>query len=265
MKKLLGLLSALLISSLLLCACGTEVPELSEEENTLVAEYAASLLLKYDANYNGLYASEEEIAAADELAQKEAERKRATEEKKAILEGYKNQNGTQTSGEDENTDVSGNAAGTDQTEIPAIELAENVDFVSFLGMDGFTVSYEGYVISDTYPISPDENTFLTTQTTDGNKLVIVNFNVSNTLDQTVELDLLTKKAIFTMIINQSIEEPSLVTMQLDDLTTYSGKFKSLESKQLMIMIEVDQATADQIQKLDLQLEYNDAVGNVPLE
>ena len=263
MKKLLGLFSAVLISSFLLCACGSEVPELSEEDNELVAEYAASLLLKYDANYNGLYATEEEVAAADELALKEAERKRETEEKKAILEGYKN--GSQSSDSEESDDDSGNSTGTDQTVEPAITLADNVDFVTFLEMEGFSVVYTGYTISDTYPVNPDENTFLTTHTTEGNKLVVINFDVTNTLNQQAELDLLTKKIGFNVIIDQSIEEPSLVSMQLDDLTTYSGKFKAGETRKLMLMIEVEQATAEQIGKLDLKLSYHDNDGNVPLQ
>lgn len=57
------LTSILILSFALLFAsgCGSKLPELSEEENDLVAEYAAGLALENSKNYDDGIATEEEI------------------------------------------------------------------------------------------------------------------------------------------------------------------------------------------------------------
>ena len=57
--------------------CGNAIPDMSEEQGAIVAEYAAGLLLKYDKNYTTRLVEEE--AAASEEPEEEAEEK--TEEK----------------------------------------------------------------------------------------------------------------------------------------------------------------------------------------
>ncbi|MCM1087931.1 MAG: hypothetical protein NC419_07215, partial [Muribaculaceae bacterium] len=51
MKKVSVLLCGIGIACIL-TGCGNTMPELTEEENDIITEYAVSLLLKYDKNYN---------------------------------------------------------------------------------------------------------------------------------------------------------------------------------------------------------------------
>ena len=48
-KRFVVMISILLAASMTLSAC-VSLPDLSEEENEMVSEYAASLLLKYDSD-----------------------------------------------------------------------------------------------------------------------------------------------------------------------------------------------------------------------
>ena len=57
--KVLGLLA---MSAVLLTGCVDSMPELTDEQSDIIAEYAAGLLLKYSPNYNYKIASEEEVA-----------------------------------------------------------------------------------------------------------------------------------------------------------------------------------------------------------
>ena len=53
MKRTKKVLASLLTAAMILTGCGqTEMVELSEEQQTQVAEYAAGLLLKYASNYH---------------------------------------------------------------------------------------------------------------------------------------------------------------------------------------------------------------------
>ena len=64
MKKLWCLL-AILVLSVTLTGCGVE---LSDEENRVIAEYAADLLLKYDRDYTSSLV-EEEVPATEQTTQ----------------------------------------------------------------------------------------------------------------------------------------------------------------------------------------------------
>ena len=57
-------LCMLVMSAVLLTGCVDAMPDLTREQSGMIAEYAASLLLKYSPNYNYKIVSEEEVAAA---------------------------------------------------------------------------------------------------------------------------------------------------------------------------------------------------------
>ena len=59
--KILGLF---LIPTLLMTGCIDAMPELTEEQSAIIAEYSASLLLKYSPNFEYRIADEEELLEA---------------------------------------------------------------------------------------------------------------------------------------------------------------------------------------------------------
>lgn len=67
MRKRFCFLFIICIFIFTMIGCGNEIPEMSEEESAMVSNYAATLLLKYDANY--------------QIAQSGAARKRRTDAK----------------------------------------------------------------------------------------------------------------------------------------------------------------------------------------
>ena len=84
MKKL-RILLLITVTALIMGACGNEIPELSDEELYMVEEYAAKLLLKYDANYSGTTLSDEEEETLRAEAEKKAiVRAKAEEERRQI-------------------------------------------------------------------------------------------------------------------------------------------------------------------------------------
>ena len=55
----------LAVSACMLTGCIDSMPDMTEEQSELVAEYAADMLLKYSPNYHYRIADEEEVASAE--------------------------------------------------------------------------------------------------------------------------------------------------------------------------------------------------------
>jgi len=106
-KKFL-IISILLCMCLGLTGCGNQIPELSDSDMTLVTTYAATLLLKYDKNYQSNLLNDEKLAEEEEiqrqidedakrLAEREAQKEAAKQEK----ENAKNESDKNSSNVDE--------------------------------------------------------------------------------------------------------------------------------------------------------------------
>ena len=74
--KLLGLVSMV---ALLLTGCVDNMPDMTEEQSELVAEYAAGLLLKYSPNYQYGLADEDELLEEESVVEETTEESVAEE------------------------------------------------------------------------------------------------------------------------------------------------------------------------------------------
>ena len=87
MKKAFQMCALLLMASVVLTGCGPipELPQLTEQQEELITEYAAGLLLKYDNSYDNGILSEEELLKAEA---KEKEQKEKAERQKQLADEY---------------------------------------------------------------------------------------------------------------------------------------------------------------------------------
>lgn len=72
MKKKVTGAAAVLLSAAITAGCGNEIPELNEQQQELVVEYATSQLLKYDANHEEKLV---ELTLEEEAVPEEGEKK----------------------------------------------------------------------------------------------------------------------------------------------------------------------------------------------
>ena len=61
MKKHILCFFMICILSAVLCGCGNAIPELTQEESDMVANYAAAALLKYDSGYQSRLLNEAQL------------------------------------------------------------------------------------------------------------------------------------------------------------------------------------------------------------
>ncbi len=236
MKKLRRF-QALLISVLMvlvLVGCGETYPELTEEESVLIGEYAATTLLKYDANNRSRLVDVAVIEEHDRKEQAKQEQVATTPEQ--TPEGMKPVDDT-----------------------PVIELgsgdnvANNVVSIDacMAAPEGIDIVYTGYRFCDTYPDNDSASTYMTLDASAGKKLLVVEFEVSNTTDSKIGVDFFSKSSAFNVNAGSEKAIKSMTTMLLDDMSTYVGVIEAGKSRKLVLLFEVDAAAEGTVSNIEL--------------
>lgn len=228
----------LITTALTLSACGSTVPEMSEEQNAQIVEYAAGLLLKYDENQHSRLIEETE---AEEIQEEEAQQADAQtedrQEETAIPQGEE---------EPEIVDAT-----VDET---AVERSRSIE--EFYGLEGVEIRYTGFELKDSYPdndSAPDE-LYLAMNATSGCKLLVLNFDAVNTSGQEVDLNMVSAGAKFKISLNGEAPRYALTTMLLNDLGSYTGTIAAGETERLVLIGEIPADKADSIQSVSLSMK-----------
>lgn len=232
-----AILVLMLCCSLILGGCSSIVdfPELSEDKEELITEYAAGLLLKYDTKYSaGNLLQDEELAseAAEEKSDREKERayKKSAEEylaKKEVAQADKNKQ-DQDSSTDDNSSGGAGAASSEQT-------IDNI--AGFFGFDSFSVNYSGYEICSSY----SDSSAMEVDATAGKQLLVLKFDVMNQGSETANFDMFYKNPGFSVSIDGGSRIKSQGTLMMDDMSSYVGEIQSGEMQPMVLLFEIDES------------------------
>ena len=239
MRKL-GLTLAV-AASLCMTACGASIPELTEEQNALVVEYAAGLLLKYDANYENRLVEESEPEEEPPAVTEEppAEEPQPAEEQ-----------------ETEAPEV------VDISEEPEAVVYHSIE--EFYGIDGVTVTFMGYELKDMYPDQGEEEMFFAMNASEGCKLVVMHFDVTNVSGQDKALDMLSLNTKFKISFNGESPRYALTTMLTNDLASYNGSIAAGAKEELVLIAELQEDKAQSIQTISLIMRNAADEATLPL-
>lgn len=217
------------------CVGANKIPELSEEEEALVVEYAASTLLKYDTKY------------AEKLTEIPVEE--PAEEVLPMAEG------DMTQASDNAADMTQNPEEANAvTEQPTQEPEVSVE--SILGLQDVEVTYKEYEVDDFYPNNGDDIYFVM-NATDGCQLLVLKFELKNLSEQEQEVSVAPGTVRMKIVLNGS-EKNALTTMLLNDLATYQGTLAPQESTELVVVGEYKAEELQNIDSLELKLKSDSA-------
>lgn len=225
MKKINVLLCGI-GAACILTGCGTTV-ELTEEENEVITEYAVSLLLKYDKNYNNhlvdltLY-EEEQDSLQEEMPKEDV----VPEQEEPLPE------------ENQESETVDTTVADAEEEVPISSIEE------FYGIPGFTFQYTGYDIAMQYP-EMTENTadaFFAMEASPGTQLLILKFQAINQSGVESELNMMDYNTKIKVSVNGEASKFALSTMLLNDLQTYRGSIGAYELAELVAIVEVPAGT-----------------------
>lgn len=243
-KRYLRYSIIIMVMSFLFTGCGVKFPDLTAEEQQVIGEYAANLLLKYDANHRSRLMTREELKVA-ELREQELEEARK-----------------ELAGE-----------GMDPVEdTPVIEIGQSgtgggaSSVEEFLGLpQGVLISYQGYIICDSYPEEGKMDSFFTLDATEGRKLLVLNFRMENKNQSGVPVDLLGQSVLMRVIMDGKLTRNSLITMLEEDFSTYRGEIAAGEYVDTVLLVEVEEDMAESLSALQLSVKKNGETITISLQ
>lgn len=229
-----------------LCGCGNTIPEMTEQQQELVVEYAANTLLKFDRNH------------AVKLVELEEEKPQETEDEAAPAV-------SQPEGEEKTEEKGGITADdvmvVDQTGENA--SIENVSIEQFLGLSDAEITYSGYETADSYPSAGTEEVYFFMEATENSQLLVLKFDLKNTSDSEREVNLADSQVRYKIAIN-GVEQNALVTLLLNDMAYYQGNLAAGESTEVVVVGEIPSDQADQITTLELVMKSVDNTATISL-
>ena len=265
--------AALIISlSLSLVGCGEKFPDLTEEQYKQTVEYAAGLLMRYSNNGQErlIYVDAAEIEKqrqkkAREEAEKAAEAATQTPvqqtpvqtlpqpepEENPVLTGDDLQEGTDTEmlEEGETTEVAEGVEETDSSE--AFSDPDAMVLSSDQSQEitpGIFLSYQGYAVTNTYPessksyvVNADKN----------KKLLVLRFDLYNGTDGDKSVNMIPLNLLFQIILNGKNIGYSSVTFLPNDLSSYSGTIESRAHESVVVLTQISESEAKQIDTLGM--------------
>lgn len=231
MTKRRILFISFILAALPLTGCGSFL-EVTPEQHAQIVEYSAGLLLKYDRFYeNKLVPIVLSVPEPEEITE---ELNVSEEEPDAVDE---------TDNRPEIVENNGNL---------------NLSLTEIVGISGLNVQYAKTIVSNRYPgeLVAGE-VYFGIDATPGNNLVVVLFDVMNTTDSDIYLDM--DEYNFRIGIGYN-EEPfsiSLATLLLEDFSVFQGVIPAGETIELFSMREASVADISEIQKIEYFVRTDD--------
>jgi len=234
----------------LLCGCNSEVPDLTQEQTTLISEYATHLLVKHSelSNRNLLNESELEqgiISEAEERQRKE----KADEIAKTYLR--------------DEVEVVDDVIVDEERSLSVIEPSQTI--TEFLEEDNFAIDYVSYELCESYPVTGggEEEFYMAMDATSGKQLCVVKFSVRNITSEDRMLNMIEKNSryLLRMAGNESVYAQA--TMLLDDLSSFNGVIEGNATEQMVLVFEVDN-TLTQLETAELVIKNGAGENVVPI-
>ncbi len=236
--KLIGMV---VIATGLLTGCVDHMPEMTEEQSALIAEYAADMLLKYSPNYNYKIADEEVLAEVVEETVTEEETEEAfTEQTVEVVEVS-----TQITAAEETTSA-----------LDIMDVAE-VDFAEVFEMEDVEIRYEDMEICSVYP-QGEVGTGFSVNATEGKSLVVMHMLIENTSEAVITCDLFEKDMDISINMNGGNYKKASNTLLVNDFTTYIEEIPAGESREAVIVAEVNKMTEEEIDSCILRITTEEA-------
>lgn len=232
-----------IIAALMMSGCGAQVPDMTEEQSSQVAEFATGLLMKYDAHHESRLLNDAELEKELDRLEKLASRKAELVAMDEALEEEKRK-------EKEEKEQA-------LAETPVISQGENVaagqTVDDFYGIEGVSIKYQGYKIMDAYPESGDE-LYFRMQATAGKKLIVASFVAKNDTSSEQTLDMISIMPSFKIGINGESPQYALSTLLSDDLANYRGTLGAGEEVTLVLVAEIAEEKTADIQSIFLKMQ-----------
>lgn len=225
----------LLLGCLMLSGCGMqEAPyELTEEEQQLIVSYSAHVVSKFNTY------QKDGLIFVPEIEEEEPEIPSETVSESEQQEVLSEIN------------VSGNSGGEASSEEPAAQTT----FDSVYAETGLTFTYLGNEVTASYM----QDSTYAVNAGYGKKLLVVKLNVENLTEEAVTIDNLTLgdtfSANYVMDSGSKYNAKSVLTLLLNDFTTFEGTIEPQSAVEMVMVFEVP-AETEAVEGISLKVNRN---------
>lgn len=239
-----SLLIIMILLALQITGCSNAIPELTEDEEKKIEEYAAHLLIEYGTDHKSNMLTEEEIAKQEEAMIKKAKHQE-------YLEEVKKKRAEEEANKPSKDSPSSNGAGGESSVNTLSNIAE------FIGANGFDISYSSYEICSQYPSAVSDNSFQgVTTATNGNSLVVIKFNITNNTGADANPDIMHKDVKASFTINGQKTKTPLTTLQINDFLGYNMVIPAGGSAEAIMIIQLSAEDAQSISSILMTMKCN---------
>ena len=234
-----------------LTGCLDAMPDMSDEENGMIAEYCASLLMKYSPNFHNRLVDEDELARAlfEEEREETPEETQETSPEEPKQEEKPAEPAKESQEETSDTQESVNSE-TIQVEAEledSMPHASEMDIASLLGIEGFEIRYTDYELTDTYP--KDGEGFTVSASKD-NTLMVLHFSLTNVSGDSLICDLFDANPDIRVNVNEAGYQKVENTFLMNDITTYYEELPKNQSVDVVTILEISNTA---VESIDLQI------------
>lgn len=227
---------------------------LTESEQMMYAEYAAGVLMKHNAG------SDMRVLEGQKLINQEKKEQaaREQEERRQQLAAEYEANKKNDSNKNGSSNSDGSGGSSEGSGISYIS-----DMAQATGMNAFSIVYDGYEVTDSYPNS-GEDILMAMDATNGKLLMVTKYKVTNIVDQTENLDMFSKQAKFKLKLNGKSYK-SQYTLLLDDLSMYKGDIDAGETIEGVLIFEIPEAEATNVNDMLLSVSVDGESSSMQLQ
>lgn len=231
MKKVKTACALAVCMSFFVTGCGSAIPDMTKEQEAVISEYAAGLLLKYDKNYNSKLVDtaayyEEKQAQAENPPAPPAEQPPEEEEKKQA---------------------------PDAEFINKAQEEAPVSIEEFFELDGFKITYSGNGVYDSYPELSGDEVAISVTASPGSKMFVLFLDVENISGGDLALDMMSKSPRLRVSVNGQDSRNSLISMLQDEFATFMGTIPAGTVQRLVIVTEMPEAECSSIESIALTM------------
>lgn len=218
-KKILIMMSVMM-PVMFLSAC--ESLDYTEEQEDIIANYAANIVLKHDVKYKYYYMTDLD-----------------NETDTTFVSGLP---------EEETT-----AQGVNQTGNENIGTGEKVASIAeaFGLPEGIRAEYVDYSVVSSYPSDGSEN--IVVKAVENSNLLVVRFRLTNQTGQDISVNLMSDGKKYKGILNESKKYNAQLTLLMDALNTYEGVISAGEKKELVLVFQTQLDAADDVRTLSISV------------
>ena len=240
--------------------CG-QVIDLTDEENHLIAEYAAELLLKYDRNYDTRYNPDELEDTTETMTETDATTEATTE----VVSTTEAATTEQDAPADGQTTQAQPVTDEAVKEDIGATVDSDFDIASFVGESRISVRYAYYMVVDSYPSYDQDGMYIEVQAPEGYKLLVLKFEVENKTNEEQAVDLYNKDVNYNIVVDNSRTTKQMLTILADDLYTYDKTIQASSREEAVLLYTVSDSVANKWTDLKLQIKYGGTSAVLQLE